>query len=167
VLERDARVLDSEPVITLYSVLLFLHILGAAIWLGGEAVMLGLRALALRSGDRERTVALVRDTDRINILVISPAVAVLLGAGLWLVLEGQWGFDQFFVIFGLAGFATSSLFGGVFTFPTGKKLQTAVERNGADSAQVGLLLRRIQLGLLVDVIILTAIVFVMATKPSL
>lgn len=132
--------------ITLYSVLLFLHILGAAVWLGGEAMMLGLRALALRSGDRARTLALVRDTDRLNTLVVSPAVGVLLGAGFWLVLEGHWGFDRFFVLFGLAGFAASSLFGGAFTFPSGKRLLKAVESGDADSPQVASLLRRIQVG---------------------
>jgi uncharacterized membrane protein len=152
--------------ITLYGVLLFLHVLGAGVWFGGEAAMFGLRALASRSGDRARAVALIRDTDRFNMLVISPAVAILLGSGLWLVLEGHWGFDRFFVVFGLAGFTASSLFGGMFTFPSGKALQKAVELRGADSPEVGLLMRRIQVGLLVDVLILTALVFAMATKPS-
>jgi uncharacterized membrane protein len=153
-------------VITLYGVLLFLHILGAAVWVGGEAAMVALRAFALRSGDRERTVALVRDTDRLNTLVISPAVGVLLGAGLWLVLEGHWGFDRFFIVFGLAGFAVSSVLGGSFTLPSGKALHKAAELHGPESPEVGSLLRRIQLGLLVDVFILAAVVFVMATKPD-
>lgn len=153
--------------ITLYGVLLFLHVLGAAVWFGGEVMMLGLRALALRSGDRARAVALVRDTDRLNMLVVSPAVGVLLGAGIWLVLEGHWGFDRFFVVFGLAGFGASSLLGGVVTTPSGKALQKAVELRGADSPEVGVLMRRVQLGLLLDVLLLTAIVFVMATKPAL
>ena len=135
--------------ITLYGVLLFLHILGAGVWLGGEAMMFGLRALALRGGDRSRAVALVRDMDRLNVLLILPASAVLLGAGLWLVIEGHWGFV-----------------GGVVTTPSGKTLQKTLEMRGADSPEVDSLMRRIQIGLLVDVLILTAIVFVMATKPT-
>jgi uncharacterized membrane protein len=154
-------------VITLYGVLLFLHILGAAIWLGGEATMFALRALALRSGDRSRAIALIRDIDRLNALVVMPAVAVLLGAGFWLVLEGHWGFDRFFIIFGLAGFAVSSIVGAAVTTPGGKALQKVVDLRGADSPEVGSLAKRIQFGLLLDVIILTVIVFVMATKPTL
>jgi uncharacterized membrane protein len=153
-------------VITLYGVLLFLHILGAGVWVGGEAMMFGLRALALRSRDRSRAVALVRDMDRLNVLLILPASAVLLGAGFWLVLEGHWGFDRFFIIFGLAGFAASSIVGGVVTTPSGKTLQKTLELRGADSPEVDSLMRRIQIGLLVDVLILTAIIFVMATKPT-
>lgn len=152
--------------ITLYGVLLFLHILGAAVWIGGEAAMIGLRAFAIRSDDRARAVALVRDTDRLNNFVLSPAVGALLGAGIWLVLEGHWGFDRFFVIFGLAGFTASSLLGGIFTAPSGKALHKAAEQRGPDSPEVGSLLRRIQVGLALDLIILTAIVFVMATKPD-
>ena len=152
--------------ITLYGVLLFLHILAAGIWFGGEAVMLGLRALALRSGDRARAVALIRDTDRLNVWVITPAVAVLLGAGFWLVLEGHWGFDEFFVIFGLAGFTASSIVGAVVMTPGRKALQRAVELHGADSVEASSVTRRTQVGLLVDVLLLTAVVFVMATKPT-
>lgn len=153
--------------ITLYGVLLFLHVLGAAVWFGGEAVMLALRALALRSADRARAVALVRDTERINVWVISPAVAVLLGAGFWLVLEGGWGFDRFFVIFGLAGFAASSLVGATVITPGGKELRKVVEAEGVDAPEIGSLTRRIQLGLAADVLILAAIIFVMSAKPSL
>jgi uncharacterized membrane protein len=151
-------------VITLHGVLLFL---GAGVWLGGEAMMFGLRALALRSGDRSRVIALIRDMDRLNVLLILPASAVLLGAGFWLVLEGHWGFDRFFIIFGLAGFAASSIVGGVVTTPSGKTLQKTLELRGADSPEADSLIRRIQIGLLVDVLILTAIIFVMATKPTL
>jgi hypothetical protein len=99
-------------------------------------------------------------------LLILPASAVLLGAGFWLVLEGHWGFDRFFIIFGLAGFAASSMVGGVVTTPSGKTLQKTLELRGADSPEVDSLMRRIQIGLLVDVLILTAIIFVMATKPT-
>jgi len=153
--------------ITLYGVLLFLHIVGAGIWLGGEAVILALRALALRSGDRSRAVALIRDTDRLNLLLILPASAVLLGTGFWLVLEGHWGFDRFFVIFGLAGFAAASIVDGVVATPSEKALQKTVGLRGADSPAVDSAMRRIQVGLLTDVVILTAITFVMATKPTL
>lgn len=153
--------------ITLYGVLLFLHVFGAAIWLGGEVVMLALQAIALRSADASRAVALIRDTDRVNVLIILPASMMLLGSGLWLVVDGDWGFDRFFVLFGLAGFVVSSIVGAAVTSPGGKALRKAVERDGVESREVLSLTRRIQFGLLVDVLLLTTIVFVMATKPTL
>lgn len=153
--------------ITLYGVLLFLHVFGAAIWLGGEVVMLALQAIALRSADASRAVALIRDTDRVNVLIILPASMMLLGSGLWLVVDGDWGFDRFFVLFDLAGFVVSSIVGAAVTSPGRKALRKAVERDGVEAREVLSLTRRIQFGLLVDVLLLTTIVFVMATKPTL
>jgi len=57
--------------------------------------------------------------------------------------------------------------GGAVTARSGKALQKALEVHAADSPEVGLLMRRIQFGLLADVVILTAIVFVMTpSRPS-
>ncbi len=110
-------------VITLYGVLKFLHILGAAIWLGSNATTVALRALAVRTGEQIRTLVLIRETDRIQLALVSPAVGLLIGTGIWLVLEGGWGFDRFFV-FGLSGVAASAIFGAIITSPALKKLKS-------------------------------------------
>ena len=51
--------------ITLYGVLLFLHVLGAILWIGAHATSIALRLLAIRSGDRAR-IATAVDTDRLG-----------------------------------------------------------------------------------------------------
>jgi uncharacterized membrane protein len=154
-------------VITLYEVLLFLHIVGVAVWLGAEAATLGLRVLTLRSGDLARAVALVADTEKLNRLVIGPATVLVLGSGLWLVEEGDWGFGRFFVIFGLAGWVASSAFVGLFTMPAGKRLDQAAESDGPDSPTVRSLFRRVQLGVALDAALIVSIAFVMVTKPTI
>ncbi len=116
-------------VITLYGVLKFLHILGAAIWLGSNATTVALRALAVRTGEQIRTLVLIRETDRIQLALVSPAVGLLIGTGIWLVLEGGWGFDRFFV-FGLSGVAASAIFGAIITSPALKKLKSMSESQG-------------------------------------
>jgi hypothetical protein len=75
-------------VITVYGVLKFLHVLGASVWLGSNATTVALRALALRSREVSGTLVLVRETDRVQIALVSPAVGLLIGTGIWLVLEG-------------------------------------------------------------------------------
>jgi uncharacterized membrane protein len=97
--------------ITLYNALKFLHVLGAAIWLGSNATTVALRALVVRSEEPRRILWLVRATDRIQVLLVSPAFFGLIGTGIWLVLEGGWGFDRFFVIVGLSAVAGSAIFG--------------------------------------------------------
>ena len=46
-------------------------------------------------------------------------------------------------------------------------LRGPIAAHAVDSPEVGRLMRRIQFGLLADVVILTAIVFAMAAKPTL
>lgn len=153
--------------ITLYGVLKFVHLVGAAIWLGSNATTLALRVAAVRTGDRSRTIALIRETDQIQRLVVSPAVALLIAAGIWLVLEGGWGFDRLFVVAGLAGVAVSAIFGTLVTLPATRRLGRATAANEGGSARFGPLITRIQLALAFDLVLVTAVVFVMVTKPSL
>ena len=153
--------------ITLYGILKSLHVIGAAVWLGSNATTLALRAIALRTGEGVRRLALIRETDRVQMLLVSPAVGLLLGTGIWLVEEGGWGFHPFFVIFGLSGIAASGLLGSIITLPPLRKLRRAAEGRGVTARELGSLIRRLQLGLAVDLLLVVAVVFVMVTKPTL
>jgi len=94
-------------VITLDGPLKFVHVAAAAVWLGSNAMTVALRAPAIRSRDVPRAVLLVRETDRVQLALVPPAVLLLLVAGICLVLEGGWGFDRFFVVFGRADVLSS------------------------------------------------------------
>lgn len=151
--------------ITLYSVLKFAHIVGAAVWLGSNATTVALRALAVRSREVPRTLQLVRETDRIQIALVSPALGLLIGAGIWLVLEGGWGFDRFFVVFGLAAVAASAVFGTLFTSPALKRIKAIDATEWGPELET--LLGRVQVGLVVDLLLVVGVVFVMVTKPTI
>lgn len=151
--------------ITLYGVLKFVHVLGAAIWLGSNATTVALRALAMRSPHVRRTLWLVRETDRIQVMLVSPAFLALIGTGIWLVLEGGWGFDRLFVIVGLAAVAASAVFGTLFTSSALKKLKSLGDVDTAPGLDG--LLGRIQLGIFLDLVLVVAVVFVMVTKPTI
>jgi uncharacterized membrane protein len=151
--------------ITLYGVLKFLHVLGASIWLGSNATTVALRALVMRAPEVWRTLWLVRETDRIQVMLVSPAFLALIGTGIWLVLEGGWGFDRFFVIVGLSAVAASAIFGALFTSSALKKLKSLV--NVEHAADLDGLLARIQLGIFLDLALVIGVVFVMVTKPTI
>ncbi len=80
--------------ITFHGLLKFIHILAAATWLGSSAMTIALRAAAVRAGDYGRAAVLTHETDRIQRALVSPAVGLLIGSGIWLVLEGGWGFER-------------------------------------------------------------------------
>lgn len=150
--------------ITLYGVLKFVHILGAATWLGSNATTVALRALVLRSREVRRTLWLVRATDRIQVLLVSPAFFGLIGTGIWLVLEGGWGFDRLFVIVGLSAVAASAIFGSLYTSSALKRLKQMGDVDEAPGLES--LLTRIQLGIFLDLLLVVGVVFVMVTKPT-
>ncbi len=151
--------------ITLYGVLKFVHVVGAAIWLGSNATTVALRALVMRTQDVRRTLWLVRETDRIQVMLVSPAFLALIGTGIWLVLEGGWGFDRLFVAVGLAAVGVSAVFGTLFTSLALKQLKSLGEVDTAPGLEG--LLARIQLGIFIDFVLVAAVVFVMVTKPTL
>lgn len=78
---------------TLYELLLFVHVLAAATWVGGAAMLKVQSARALRS-DPDRAAELALETERMGTTVLMPASIVLLVAGVWLVFEGDWGFER-------------------------------------------------------------------------
>ena len=97
---------------TYYEVLLFLHLLGVAIWLGTGFALLVLGNRFDRAGDNAglqvalRPVRVARDSG-----VFIPVSLIVVVAGILLVIEGPWAFDQLWVLLGLAGFATTFLTG--------------------------------------------------------
>jgi uncharacterized membrane protein len=72
---------EDGPVLPIHvaTVRLFLHVLAAMVWVGGQVALAALVPVALRTGGTETTRALARRFQ----LVAWPAFAVLLATGIW------------------------------------------------------------------------------------
>jgi hypothetical protein len=66
---------------------------------------------------------------------------------------------------GLAAVAASAVFGTLFTSPALKRLKASGDTEW--TPELGRLLGRVQVGLVVDLLLIVAVVFVMVTKPTL
>lgn len=152
---------------TLYELLLFVHVTAIVAWIGGAAMHLALVTLARRMNDRATQLTLLRYDDMLAARLYLPAAAVTLAAGIGLVLEGNWAWDQAWIVLGLVLFGAALVFGVLFFLPQGKRLHEAIEAHGADSSAVGTVIDRIYVGAWADLAILVAAVFVMTTKPGL
>jgi uncharacterized membrane protein len=73
---------------TFYDWLLLVHILAAMVWLGGVAVLSAIVTHIVRPRDFERAGQLLSSLRVVGPLLLAPAPAILLGAGIWLVLRG-------------------------------------------------------------------------------
>jgi uncharacterized membrane protein len=150
---------------TVYEALLFVHIFAAVLWIGGATLHVALMQLARRSGEREQSLTLIRYDDRLGPIYYLPLGLIVLAAGIGLVVEGDWGFDQSWVIAGLALLATAMIVGIAFFLPAGKRLDHAVEKYGPASDQAFAVVRQVEVVATLDLLLLYAAIFVMTVKP--
>lgn len=117
----------------LYTVFKFLHVLTALAWVGGGLTLIAASMLAQRA---EGPSALFKSLDTMNLLgktwfIPSALLTVVFGA-IAATFGGLWG--EFWVVLGLAGFASTFVTGVLVIEPTGRKLASLVAAGQADSA---------------------------------
>ena len=145
------------------------HVLCAVLWVGGGTT-LGIYAILTRRQDTaEEMASLARKAALIGERLYTPLSLLVLAFGFGLMENGlsPWTYDQFFVIFGLAGWGVSAAAGAFFLGPEAKRLGKLMPTRPADDPEVQARIRRILLILRVDNVLLLAIVFVMTAKPFL
>jgi uncharacterized membrane protein len=152
---------------TLYEALLFLHIVGAIAWIGGATAHIALMAVAKRSERPETLITLLRLDDRLGPVLYVPAGLLVLLGGIGLVLEGDWGFDQGWVIAGLVLLGLAYFGGAAYFIPAGKRLHRVAESEGPTSDAAMRLVAQIERVAMVDLLVLLAAVYVMVAKPGL
>jgi uncharacterized membrane protein len=151
--------------LTLYELLLFVHIAAATVWVGGGAMIqfFGLRVLAgndpVQLADFGRSVKTVGDR------ALVPASLTALLSGLALVWESEfWGFGDDWIVIGLILFAVTFVAGAGFFGPESGRIGKLVEAEGPAAAEPRI--RRLFVLTRIDLIVLFLIIFDMSVKPS-
>lgn len=148
----------------IYSVLKFLHIVTATIWVGGGFVYLVASEVAQWApGPDYGGFAAV--TARLGNLVFVPAALLTPALGIVLTLM-SWSFSNLWIILALAGIAVSISLGIVVIKPTSDKIAELVASEGPDSPRV----RAMSAGLLhkgrFDLVLMALIIADMVFKPG-
>jgi Predicted integral membrane protein (DUF2269) len=113
-----------------YEVLLFVHVLGVAIWLGTGFALLVLGDRFGRAGDNQALHSLFGQSEWLATRVFIPVSLTALVTGILLVIEGPWAFDQLWVLLGLAGFAATFLTGLLMIKPESARIAAELGRDG-------------------------------------
>jgi uncharacterized membrane protein len=145
-----------------YEFLLFVHITGAVIWLGGGFTFQMYGTVVRRGGDPEE---IARFAGRAGVLgerMFTPAALIVVLAGVGLMIEGSWDWGQLWVIFSLATFVASFATGLFVITPLAKKLPVV----GPATPEGQELIRRIFAILRIDLAYMYGIVFAMTVKPT-
>lgn len=136
--------------------LLALHIVGVAAWLGANFVQFVLGPRFGR-GPAAVTAAWTRQTIWLGERYYNAAGAVIGITGVLLVIDGDWSWGAGFVLVGIAVLAIGAVIGAVFVVPLAKRRATALE-SGDEASAAGAQSRIIPLAVLDTALVLIAVV---------
>lgn len=151
---------------TRYELFLFLHVSGAIIWLGAGFLVTILELKAGRTGAPAEMRRVGETNNWLTPRLFIPSALATFVLGILLTIEGPWSFGDLWIVLGLAGFATTFITGVGFLSPEAKRLDAAIATHGPTSPQAQRHMHRLVVATRVDMVVLFAVVFVMASKPA-
>ena len=95
-----------------------------------------------------------------------PSVLLVLITGIGMVQVGQLSFSLAWIVWGIAGLATSMLIGAVFTGGAARKLGQAIAKGEIDAAGIAAAQRRIMMFAMLNMVLLLSIIWAMVAKPA-
>jgi uncharacterized membrane protein len=151
--------------VTWYTFFKFVHIAAVTIWVGGAVMIQALAFRIVRSRDSKRQADFARDTEVVGMRVFIPTTWILLLAGIAMMINADWAWDQNWIIFGLIAFALSFVVGAGFLGPEGGRIAALIEKEGYDSPAALARIRRILLISRCELVILLTVIWSMVVKP--
>jgi uncharacterized membrane protein len=116
---------------TLYELLLFIHISATVVWVGAGLCSLVLAIGYDRDGDEPAIRRFLSDQERLATRLFIPASLTVVIFGIALVIESDaWSFDQLWIVLGLVGFAATFVTGLFMIKPASERIGAAMEREG-------------------------------------
>ena len=147
-----------------YSLVKFLHVLAAVLWVGGGFALMMLSVRADMAGDVQRTLSAMGAVGELGNRLFMPASVLTLLFGI--IMCWFWvGFSELWIIIGLAGYTTTFLIGTMIFKPTADRMGEIIARDGMTPAvlDVG---RRILRVARFDYTVMLIVVADMVLKPT-
>ena len=151
---------------SLYELLLLLHIISAIIWVGAATTYFALELRTDLSGDLEREASQNDDAEWLAPRLFIPASLATLIFGVLAAIEGNWDFGSLWIIIGLTGFGVSFATGIGYFDPEMKKLAAAIERDGAANPEVRRRTASLKMVGRIELAVLYVVVGSMVVKPT-
>jgi uncharacterized membrane protein len=148
-----------------YSLIKYVHVICAIIWVGGAFTTQLLAIKAERSNDPADLPKLGATASDIGLKVFLPASILLFVAGLILVVQ-RWSFSSLWVSVSMVLWLASVLVGALYLGPTSAKVGKAYAAEGPGSVAGRAGLDRIFLISRLELVSFAVIVFLMVAKPG-
>jgi uncharacterized membrane protein len=149
-----------------YEFLLFVHVVGAIVWIGSGFLLIVMSTMADRARDEVLFGKIFTAMGQLGNRLFVPASLTVLLAGIVLVVDGPWGFGELWILLSLAGYAATFLMGVLVFEPAGKRIGAALERDGEMKPATLNQARRVLLLSRIDYSVLFMVVATMVIKPT-
>lgn len=151
---------------SLYEFLIIVHILTAAVWIGGGVLISAIAARAWSAREDAQVVELSHIGDFVGNRVFAPATALLLASGAWAVTEGSWEFSETWISIGFTAWILGLLLAIFWHRTEGTRIREAVTAGGAASPGARRIATASLLVGLLELAILVVAVWAMVAKPG-
>lgn len=148
---------------TLYEVLLFFHIVGVAVWVGGSIMLGFISSRVERTGDAQYRARFAQSAAVVG-PVIGVSAVVVLGTGIGMVLESAVELSETWVWLGLVLFGLSAVVGGAYFAPASNRIVAALESGQLEEADRRA--RTFNMVSRLDTLLLVVILGLMVFKPG-
>lgn len=150
----------------MYDFLLFVHVLMAIVWVGGNIHLQIIGARLVAANDAIQLAGFSKQAEWIGTRVLTPSALVIVIAGVIMTLD-RWDFEQLWIIIGIAGFLYSFINGAAFLGPLSGKTSKLLETRGPEDSQVQANIRKLFTYGRIELAILIVVVWAMTMKPTL
>ncbi len=152
---------------SLYELLLWLHVTSAVLWVGG-GVMLGITAeMARRSRDEAEFAVLLRYTSILGTRMQAPLAGITGALGITMVLVlDAFSFKSVWVGLSLALWVVSSTIGGAYLSPRQKRLLAAIGDSNRLPSDLRATADQVLVAARIESALVLVIIFLMTVKPG-
>ena len=148
-----------------YAVFKTVHVLFAVVWVGGGTTLTIFGILAVRANDPREIAQVAKWAGTVGEKLFAPSGLIVFLMGIAMMINTNWGWDKFWVVAGLVGYASTFITGIAVISPRAKKLHTAIEANGPTSPEAIALTKQVMLIARFDIAVLLLVVADMVAKP--
>jgi hypothetical protein len=153
---------------TLYELLLFVHIGASIVWIGAGFLSLLLATTYDRESDEVAIKRFLHDQEWLATRLFIPASLVVVIFGIALVIESEaWSFDQLWIVLGLIGYAATFVTGLFFIKPASERVAAEMDAEGGRlTPKLRADIRKLIVTARVDYVTFALVVFDMVAKPT-
>jgi uncharacterized membrane protein len=141
------------------------HVVFAVVWVGGGMLLTILALIAERRNDPEELQTIAHWAALVGQKLFSPSAGIVLAAGIAMMINTNWGWEHFWIVFGLLGFASSFVVGVTVLSPMAKRVDGLLQTAGPRAPETQAAISRILLIARFDVAVLMLVVVDMVVKP--